>query len=235
MVASGGFVSTALAASLVLLVSGCGGSNGAATAGRPSASLVHPTVVELTCDASGTSATTSTAVVDRDGLHLKLTVGSGQNGALLNYRYPAADGASPGGGDLVPVGTSEHLLQVPPGDVLLDCSDSQGSKTTAPVKVRADDPNGYYRSVTLAALGCSSTATPSWAVGPTRGRTAEEALGALLLASGLRPGLHARLAPIGYVGSASRTYILERGGTPWATAVVSSEGAEYVAGLDILC
>jgi hypothetical protein len=43
------------------------------------------------------------------------------------------------------------------------------------------------------------------------------------------------LAPIGYVGSTFRTYILERGGTPWATAVVSSEGAEYVAVLDILC
>ena len=235
MVASGGFVSTALAASLVLLVSGCGGSNVAATAGRPSASPVHPTVVELTCDASGTSTTTSTAVVDRDGLHLKVTVGSGQNEAVLNYRYAAADGASPGGGDLVPVGTSEHLLQVPPGDVLLDCSDSQGSKTTAPVKVRTNDPNGYYRSVTLAALGCSSTTSPSWAVGPARGKTAEAALDALVVSSGQRPGLHARLAPIGYVGSASRTYILERGGTPWATAVVSSEGGEFVAGLDILC
>ena len=107
MVASGGFVSTVLAASLVLLVSGCGGSNVAATAGRPSASLVHPTAVELTCDASGTSTTTSTAVVDRDGLHLKMTVGSGQNGAVLNYRYPAADGASPGGGDLVPADLGE--------------------------------------------------------------------------------------------------------------------------------
>ena len=235
MVASGGFVSTALAASLVLLVSGCGGSNGAATAGRPSASPVHPTVAELTCDASGTSTTTSAAVVDRDGLHLKVTVGSGQNEAVLNYRYAAADGASPGGGDLVPVGTSERVLQVPPGDVFLDCSYSQGSKTTAPVKVRANDPNGYYRSVTLAALGCSSTISPSWAVGPARGKTAEAALDALVVSSGQRPGLHARLAPIGYAGSAFRTYILERGGTPWATAVISSEGGEYVAGLDILC
>jgi len=196
---------------------------------------VHPTVVELTCDASGTSTTTSTAVVDRDGLHLKVTVGSGQNEAVLNYRYAAADGASPGGGDLVPVGTSERVLQVPPGDVFLDCSYSQGSKTTAPVKVRTNDPNGYYRSVTLAALGCSSTTSPSWAVGPARGKTAEAALDALVVSSGQRPGLHARLAPIGYVGSASRTYILERGGTPWATAVVSSEGGEFVAGLDILC
>ena len=236
MIASGRLVLTAAAAGLGLAIAGCGGSKGGATlAGGPSPSPVRPTVVELRCDASGTFTTTSTAVVDRDGLHLKVTDTSGLNGAYLNYRYAAADGAAPGGGDPVPVGTRERVLQVPPGDVFLDCSYSLGSKTTAPVKVRASDPNGYYRSVTLAVLGCSSTASPSWAVGPTRGKTAEAALDALVVASKQRPGLHARLAPIGYVGSAFRTYILERDGTPWATAVVSSDGGEYVAELDLLC
>jgi len=68
-----------------------------------------------------------------------------------------------------------------------------------------------------------------------RGKTAEAALEGLIVASKQRSGLHARLAPIGYVGSASRTYILERSGTPWATAVVIPEGGGYVAMLDALC
>jgi hypothetical protein len=236
MIASGKLVSTAAAAGLGLAIAGCGGSNGAATLARgPSPSLARPTVVEVTCDAFGPITTTSAAVVDRDGLHLRVTGHSGRNGTYLNYHYGAADGFAPGGGDEVPAGITELVLQAPPGDVYLDCSFSLGAKTTAPVKVRASDPNGYYRSVTLADLGCSSTASPSWTVGPTRGKTAEAALDALIVASRQRPGLKARLAPIGYVGSAVTTYILEREGTPWATAVVSTDRGEYVAGLDLLC
>ena len=172
---------------------------------------------------------------DRDGLHLKVSDHSGLSGTYLNYRSGAADGGAPGGGDPVLVGSTDRVLLVPPGDVYLDCSYSLGTKNTAPVKVSASDPNGYYRPHTLASLGCGSKASPSWAVRPTRGKTAEAALAALVVASGQKPGLHARLAPIGYVGSGIRTYILERAGTPWATAVVSSDAGEYVAGLDVLC
>jgi hypothetical protein len=235
VIASGRLVSTVAAVGLVAAVAGCGESNRVATpAESPSLSLVSRTVVEVRCDPSGTITNTTKAVVDRDGLHLKVTAHSGPNGTTyLNYRYGAANG--PGGGDQVPAGTTALVIAVPPGDVYLDCTYGLGSKTTAPVKVQAADPNGYYRPITLAALGCSSTAMVSWAVGPTRGRTAEAALDALVIASRQRTGLHARLAPIGYVGSGLRTYILERAGTPWATAVVSSEGGGFVAGLDVLC
>jgi hypothetical protein len=234
VITSGKFVSTAAAAGLSLAIAGCSGSPGA-TADGPSPSPVRPTVVEVTCAASETITTTSAAVVDRDGLHLKVNDHSGLSGTYLNYRTGAADGGAPGGGDPVPLGSTDRVLLVPPGDVYLDCSYSLGTKNTVPVKVSASDPNGYYRPLTLAALGCGSTASPSWAVGPTRGKTAEAALAALVVASGQKPGLHARLAPIGYVGSGFRTYILERAGTPWATAVVSSDAGEYVAGLDVLC
>lgn len=234
MITSGKFVSTAAAAGLSLAIAGCSGSPGA-TADGPSPSPVRPTVVEVTCAASGTITTTRTAIVDRDGLHLKVTDHSGLNGTYLNYRHGAADGSAPGGGDPVPVGTTDRVLLVPPGDVYLDCSYNLGSKNTVPVKVSASDPNGYYRPVTLAALGCSSRAQLDWAGGPTRAKTEEAALAALVVASGQKPGLHARLAPIGYVGSGFRTYILERAGTPWATAVVSSDPGEYVAVLDALC
>ena len=236
VIVSGRFVSTAAAMGLVAAVAGCGESNRATTqAETPSSSSVSRTVVEVRCDPSQTITNTTSAVVDRDGLHLKVTDHSGLNGTTyLNYRYAEA-GLAPGGGDQVPAGTTDLVLQVPPGDVYLDCSYSLGNRKTTPVKVQAADPNGYYRPITLAALGCSSTAMVSWAVGPTRGRTAEASLDALVIASRQRPGLHARLAPIGYVGSGLRTYILERSGTPWATAVVSSEGGGYVAGLDALC
>lgn len=233
MITSGKFVSTAAAAGLSLAIAGCSGSTGAAPAAGQSPSPVRPTVVGVTCAESGTITTTSTAIVDRDGLHLKVSDHSGLSGTYLNYRSGAGDGA--GGGDPVPAGTTDRVLLVPPGDVYLDCSYSLGTKNTAPVKVSASDPNGYYRPLTLAALGCGSTASPAWAVGLTRGKTAEAALAALVVASEQRPGLHARLAPIGYVGSGIRTYILERAGTPWATAVVSADAGEYVAGLDVLC
>jgi len=234
VIASGKFVSTAAAAGLSLAIAGCSGSTGAASSDGPSPSPVRPSVVEVTCGASGTITTTNTAIVDRDGLHLKVTDHSGLSGTYLNYRSGAA-GTAPGGGDPVPVGTTDRVLRVPPGDVYLDCSYSLGTKNTVPVKVQASDPNGYYRPLTLAALGCSSRANLDWAAGPTRGKTADAALDALIVASKVRPGLRARLAPIGYVGSGIRTYILEREGTPWATAVVSSEGGEFVAGLDVLC
>lgn len=235
MIASGKFVSAAAAAGLSLAIAGCTGSAGVAPAAGPSPSPVHSSVVEVTCAESGTIAKTSTAIVDRDGLHLKVTDHSGLSGTYLNYRYAASDGGAPGGGDPVPVGTTDRVLLVPPGDVYLDCSYNLGAKNTVPVKVSASDPNGYYRPLTLAALGCGSLTSPSWAVGPTRGKTAEAALAALVVASEQRPGLRARLAPIGYVGSGIRTYILERAGTPWATAIVSSDAGEYVAGLDVLC
>jgi len=234
MIASGKFVSTVAAAGLSLAVAGCSGSTDAATADASSPLPVPPTVVGVTCGASGTITTTNTAIVDRDGLHLKVTDHSGLNGTYLNYRSGAA-GAAPGGGDPVTVGTTDRVLLVPPGDVYLDCSYNLGTKNTVPVKVQASDPNGYYRPLTLAALGCSFRANLDWAAGPTRGKTAEAALDALIVASKVRPGLRARLAPIGYVGSGIRTYILEREGTPWATAVVSSEGGEFVAVLDVLC
>jgi len=160
---------------------------------------------------------------------------SGLKGTYLNYRRGAADGSAPGGGDPVPAGTTDRVLLVPPGDVYLDCSYNLGAKNTVPVKVQASDPNGYYRPLTLAALGCSPRANLDWAGGPTRAKTAVAALDALVVASKQRPGLRARLAPIGYVGSGIRTYILERAGTPWATAVVSSDAGEYVAVLDALC
>lgn len=235
MITSGKFVSTAAAAGLSLAIAGCSGSTGAAPAAGPSPSPVRSTVVEVTCAASGTITTSNTAIVDRDGLHLKVTDHSGLSGTYLNYRHGAADGSAPGGGDPVPVGTTDRVLLVPPGDVYLDCSYNLGTKNTVPVKVQASDPNGYYRPLTLAALGCSSRAYLDWAGGPTRAKTAEAALDALIVASKVRPGLRARLAPIGYVGSGFRTYILEREGTPWATAVVSSEGGEYVARLEVLC
>jgi hypothetical protein len=229
---SGRLVSTAAAAGLVLVVAGCGGGDRVAMAAvGQSSSPVRPTVVGVACDANATITTTSTAVVDRDGLHLKVIDRSGAKGVYLNFAAGATDG--PGGGEPVRVGTTERVLPVPPGDVYLDCSFNLGAETTASVKVRAIDPNGYYRPVTLAELGCSPSAPVDWLAGPERGKTGEAALGALVVAS--RQRLHARLTPIGYVGSGVRTYILERDGIPWATAAVSSDAGEYVAYLDNFC
>jgi|GEM_PF-3761534 len=240
MIGSGKFARTAAVAGLALVVAGCGGSSSGATlAVGPSASPVRlppsparPTVVEVTCEAGATITTTKAAVVDRDGLHLKVTDSSGLKGTYLNYASGRPDGA--GGGNEVPRGTTERVLMVAPGDVYLDCSYLEGAKETAKVKVRASDPNGYYRSVTLAELGCISTAPVDWGPGPGRGKTAEAALDALAAVS-KEPGLRARRAPVGYVQPGFTSYLLEREGDPWATAVVSSKGGEYVASLVDFC
>jgi hypothetical protein len=240
VIGSGRLVSTVAAAGLVLVSAGCAGSSSAATPAvgpsaspvRPTPSPARPTVVEVTCDAGATITTTKEAVVDRDGLHLKVTNSSGLKEVYLNFASGPPDGA--GGGNEVPAGTTERVLMVPPGDVYLDCSYNEGAKETAKVKVRASDPNGYYRSVTLAELGCTSTAPVDWGPGPGRGKTAEAALDALAVIA-KEPRLHARLAPVGYVQSGFTSYLLEREGSPWATAVVSPRGGQYVADLVGFC
>lgn len=236
MITSCRFVWTAAAVGLVATLAGCGGSDPSATAAKtPSPSSESRTILEVRCDPSRTVTDSTTAVVDRDGLHVKVTDSSGLNGTYLNYLYSAGNRLAPGGGGPVSAGTTDRVLRVPPGVVYLECSYDLARRKTAPVKVQVSDPHGYYRPVTLAALGCSSTKAVSWAIGPVRGKTVEAALDGLIVASKQRSGLHARLAPIGYVGSASRTYILERSGTSWATAVVIPEGGGYVAMLDALC
>lgn len=240
MIGSGKFAWTAAAAGIALVVAGCGGSSSAATPAvgpspapvRPAPSPARPTVVEVTCDAGATITATKEAVVDRDGLHLKVTNSSGLKGTHLNYASGTPNGA--GGGNEVPAGTTERVLMVPPGDVYLDCSNNEGAKDTAKVKVRASDPNGYYRSVTLAELGCTSRAPVDWGPGPGRGKTAEAALDALVVVS-KEPGLHARVAPVGYVQAGFTFYLLEREGSPWASAVVSPRGGQYVADLVDFC
>ena len=182
---SGRLVSTAAAAGVVLVVAGCGGTSSGrilASGQSPlsSAPPAHPTVVGVTCEANGTMTTTGTAVVGRDGLHLTVTDRSGRKDTYLNYGSGRVGG--PGGGDAVLARTTERVLMVPPGDVYLGCSYDLGAKTTVPVRVRATDPNGYYRLVSLDALGCRPGAFLDWARGPTRGRTAEAALGALVAA-----------------------------------------------------
>jgi hypothetical protein len=47
--------------------------------------------------------------------------------------------------------------------------------------------------------------------------------------------LRARLAPIGYVGAATVTYLLDRDGRPFATATLTRDHGHFSAGMDLLC
>jgi hypothetical protein len=238
MIGSRRFGWSAAAAGVALVVASWSSSAATPAVGlsstpvRAAPSPARPTVVEVTCDGGATITTTKEAAVDSDGLHLRVTNSSGLKGTYLNYASGTPNGA--GGGNEIPAGTTERVLMVPPGDVYLDCSYNEGAKETAKVKVRASDPNGYYRSVTHADLGCTSKAPVDWGPGPGRGKTAEAALDALAVIA-KEPGLHARTAPVGYVQSGVTLYMLAREGSPWATAVVSSEGGEYVASLVDFC
>ena len=103
------------------------------------------------------------------------------------------------------------------------------------------DPGHYWRTTTLADLGCRGSGMPSWVVGPGRGPSAAAAaadLGASFGRSGdLTPPakMTAVRADVGYLNAPDQTWMIKRNGHAYATAVVSQHGAEFLAAPDLLC
>lgn len=165
----------------------------------------QPTVLHLSCDQTTTVVASGPAVTaQRNGLHVRTTNTSTLPGGYLNYGNVMADGQAPGGGDPVKQGTTEQVLQVRPGPVSLNCTYDLGRTRTAAVKVNLLDVHHYFRSTTLADLGCSPSGGPSWAIGEGQGKTPDAAVQALIAKWPSPRRLRARLAPIGYVSARLR-------------------------------
>lgn len=219
---------------LALSLSACG--RGAQAAGAVDGVPPQPTVLQLRCDQTKTVVVSGPAVAaQRDGLHVRTTNTSTLAGGYLNYGYVMVDGRTPGGGDPVKRGTTEQVLQVPPGEVSLNCSYDLGRTQTAAVKVNLLDVDHYFRSTTLADLGCSPNGGPSWVIGEGQGKTPDAAVEALIATWPASQHLRARLAPIGYVGAATVTYLLDRDRRPFATATVTRDHGQFNAVMDLLC
>lgn len=83
-------------------------------------------------------------------------------------------------------------------------------------------------------LGCTpGAAQPSWAIGPTTGRTADVAVDRLL--EQLGPEYAAHPMPTGYPGAATQTWLALADGTPALTIQVTRRRSGYTAGPDKLC
>jgi hypothetical protein len=99
----------------------------------------------------------------------------------------------------------------------------------------AVDPRHYYRTTTLADLGCTGISSDSWAIGPVHGANPDAAAAALVNLTDPTLKLTATHAAIGYVDG-PQTYLLHRSGRPWASVVVvPDQGGGSSAGLDQLC
>lgn len=194
-----------------------------------------PSVMQVTCHAEQTEVSATTVATRPEGLHVRVTDSSGLSGTYLNYSSDGPNGLTPGGGDAVSAGTSSRVLQVPPGPVLLNCSFDTGATKTPPVTVDLQDPGRHFQVTTLADLGCNPTSIPSWVYGDGRGTTADAAVRALLDKAPPAQELHPRLAPVGYIAAATVTYLIDRDGSPWATATVTGGDGQFTANLDQLC
>jgi len=119
--------------------------------------------------------------------------------------------------------------------VSLNCTYDLGRTQTAAVKVNLLDVDHYFRSTTLADLGCSASGGPSWAIGEGQGKTPDAAVQALIAKWPSPRRLRVRLAPIGYIGAAAVTYLLDRDGRHFATATLTRDHGQFSAGMDPLC
>ena len=208
----------------------------AGAAGHPSAGDQPPRGLDVRCEAATTVVSTKTVAAQRDGLHLRVTDRSGRSGTYLNFQSARGEQIGIGGGDPVSPGTSSRVLLVPPGTVSLNCAYDSGTVEATAVEVDVQDPGQYFRTTTLADLGCPPSGTsPTWASGAGVGKTPAAAIRALLAQVDRGEDLRARAAPIGYVGAASLTYLIEKDNRPWATAVVSPSRQQFSANMDQIC
>ncbi len=223
----------AIAGCVLIAAGGCGRAVEATL--PPAGDPPPPSTLEVTCEATKTAVSATTVAAQRDGVHLRVTDASGRNGAYLNFESDSDGDLSVGGGDPVRAGTSSRVLVTPPGKILLNCSYDTGTTETTAVAVEVQDPEHHFRATTLAELGCNPIGTPTWAFGPSEGKTPDAAIRALLDEADSVRHLQPRRAPTGYIGAAAVTYLLDQDGRPWGTAVVIHDRDRFSANMDQLC
>ncbi|MGN9812098.1 hypothetical protein ACTMSW_22420 [Micromonospora sp. BQ11] len=193
-----------------------------------------PDVVDVVCSAAGTSASAVRVEAETDGVHLRVRNTSGASGVYLHYRY--GDKWRYGGGDPVDDDASVRVLSLPPVPVRLNCSSFEGRNEDPAIQIEVQDPARAWRAGALAGFGClpPERTLIDWQIGPGRGRTANDALAALV-AQMDEPTTWLAVQD-GYVAETRQTYVMERGGRAWATASVIHEAdGGYTASLGDLC
>lgn len=192
-----------------------------------------PTELRVTCTGAGPQVGSNTVAARAQGVVVAVD-STMPTGSYFTYE---SDGLS-GGDDLKQI-PRPTIYTFPPGTLTIDCR-KPGMDEIAPVEIEIVDPDGYWRTSTIADFGCQRGAQPSWAVGNGTGATPKEAVDALLDQFGDGAGRDrddwtAEPAPTGYSGSETQTWIGYRRGTPYASIQVTRAGTSYVANPDVLC
>jgi hypothetical protein len=116
----------------------------------PAAGPSPPGVATIVCDETGTTIETPSVRAQPDGVHV---VVDNRTGVDPGFSARFADGR--GHGDNAPPGTSEHVLDAPPGTLEIGCyAGEHGSGEPDLRALEVVDVDGFYRST---ALDCESS------------------------------------------------------------------------------
>jgi hypothetical protein len=196
-----------------------------------------PGELRVTCTDAGPQIEATTVAAGPAGVTVVVDSTMLKRRSYLTYH---SDGLS--GGDQLDQIPNPATYTFPPGAVTIGCASPPGMDDIAPVEIDVVDPNGYWRTSSIADFGCPGGVTPSWAVGNGSGQTPEQAVEALLDQFGDADGAvrdrsdwSAEPAPTGYSGSKTQTWIGSRRGRPYASILVTDSGSSYVANPDVLC
>ena len=199
----------------------------------PSPSPVATAPLLVACTPAGISVAGSTVAASQAGVPLRVKSTAGA-GTYLNFSWTGG-----GGGDPAPTSATTLILNAPPGTLQLSCSTP--SRESPKKVVTVIDPGRYWRATTLADLGCADGPLLDWAVGPSRGATAEASVTNLveqmhkLRAGRLKAPVTVTRADIGYPGSTSETWLVLSAGHPHMTVVTTKDGSGFVAYANTAC
>lgn len=170
-----------------------------------------PDVAEIACDADGARATTLVARPQADGIHIAVT---NESDLRLSLLVRGAGGG--GGGRDAPPGRSEHVFDLPPGEVEVGCygPGEDGSELDDLARVSIADEEGLWVSTELTCGEVRST-IPDWAEDTGERGEPVELAEAILRERSLRSS--DTVEPAGYPEAEGRAVRVVRDGETVAT------------------
>lgn len=193
-----------------------------------------PDELVIMCSGDGPQVENTTVAAQPGGVVLQVH-SSMRQGSYLTY---ASDGLA--GGDNMDEIENPATYAFAPGTVTLGCASPPGMDERRTIKIEVVDPNGYWRTETLADYGCTTNTIGDWIAVSGTGTTPEAAvddlIAALADAMDRDPTIYsAASAPTGYSGAARQTWIVLRRGEPDYSVNVTEVAGEFNATPDINC
>lgn len=140
---------------VLTLAAGCGSARVDSSGPTQPASSPAPAPAEvvLTCSPGGGEISTPTVAAQPDGVHVRV-VNTSDTPLVFQWQD---------GGENAPVGASDHLITVAPGDTRIGCADADGNNPSL-VALAVSDPGSVY-SATAWTCTARSTGVLDYAAG----------------------------------------------------------------------